>query len=145
MSESQRQSRVAALKAAVRERILFLDGAKGAYLQRAGLTEADFRGNRFGNHERDLKGNFDILALTKPSALTAVHDAFLKAGSDIIQTNTFNANRVRKLLYLFRRFKVLSGQLHVEKDKACGGSPAILERIVLGFAKSFPAIDCPRN
>ncbi|MBI1210655.1 MAG: methionine synthase [Alphaproteobacteria bacterium] len=99
MSETQRQARVTALKAAARGRILFLDGAKGAYLQRVGLTEADFRGNRFGNHAHDLKGNFDILALTKPSALTQVHDAFLKAGSDIIQTNTFNANRVSQADY----------------------------------------------
>jgi 5-methyltetrahydrofolate--homocysteine methyltransferase len=99
MSETQRTNRIKALHEAARERILFLDGAKGAYLQRAGLTEADFRGNRFSNSERDLKGNFDILALTKPSALTQVHDAFLRAGSDIIQTNTFSANRVSQADY----------------------------------------------
>ena len=99
MSEAMRQERIEALRGAARERIILLDGAKGAFMQRMGLSEADFRGNRFGNAERDLKGNFDILALTKPSALTHVHDAFLAAGSDIIQTNTFNANRVSQADY----------------------------------------------
>ena len=99
MSDSARLTRITALRAAARERIVLLDGAKGAFMQGMGLTEQDFRGNRLGNSERDLKGNFDILALTKPSALTHVHDAFLAAGSDIIQTNTFNANRVSQADY----------------------------------------------
>jgi 5-methyltetrahydrofolate--homocysteine methyltransferase len=74
-----------------RQRILILDGAMGTMLQRHQLVEADFRGDRFRDHPHDLKGNFDILCLTRPDAVREVHEAFLDAGADIIETNTFNA------------------------------------------------------
>ena len=91
--------RFAALTDAARERILLLDGAKGALIQTFGLTEADYRGTRLANSTRDLKGNHDLLAITKPEVLRDVHDAFLEAGSDIIQTNTFNAQKISQADY----------------------------------------------
>ncbi|MCE9650187.1 MAG: methionine synthase [Parvibaculum sp.] len=91
--------RFAALMTAARERILLLDGAKGALIQTFGLTEADYRGTRLANLPRDLKGNHDLLAITKPQVLRDVHDAFLDAGSDIIQTNTFNAQKISQADY----------------------------------------------
>lgn len=80
------------LKNILRERILVIDGAMGTMIQRLGLTEADFRGERFKDHPFDLKGNNDILCLTKPDAIMEIHRQYLDAGADIIETNTFNAN-----------------------------------------------------
>src|SRR5690606_28756097 len=73
------------------QRILVLDGATGTMLQQLGLDEAAFRGERLRDHAHDLKGNNDILCLTRPEAVRGVHDAYLEAGADIIETNTFNA------------------------------------------------------
>ena len=84
----------AALEAAAGERILVLDGAMGTMIQQLGLEEADFRGVRFADWGRDLKGNNDLLNLTQPDAVAEVHNAFLDAGADIIETNSFNATRV---------------------------------------------------
>ena len=78
----------------LRERILVLDGAMGTMLQSYRLDEADFRGNRFPDHPRDLKGCNDVLSLTRPEAVAEVHGAYLAAGADIIETNTFNAQAV---------------------------------------------------
>jgi 5-methyltetrahydrofolate--homocysteine methyltransferase len=75
-------------------RILVLDGAMGTMIQRRGLTEADFRGSRFERHPNDLKGNFDVLALTRPDVLRSIHDAYFEAGADIAETNTFGATRI---------------------------------------------------
>jgi len=76
------------------ERILFLDGAMGTMIQRYKLTEADYRGERFADWTSDLKGNNDLLTLTRPHVIREIHDAYLEAGADIIETNTFNATRV---------------------------------------------------
>ena len=70
-------------------RILILDGAMGTMIQRHKLTEADFRGTRFAKHPRDLKGDSDILVLTRPDVISAIHHEYLAAGADIIETNTF--------------------------------------------------------
>ncbi len=75
-------------------RILMLDGAMGTMLQKQQLEEADFRGTRFADWPSSLKGNNDLLVLTKPSAVHAVHDAFLAAGADLIETNSFNATSI---------------------------------------------------
>jgi len=99
MNTTERTKRFEALRAATRERIVLLDGAKGALIQTYKLSEADYRGARFSNSARDLKGNHDLLAITKPEVLRAVHDAFLDAGSDIIQTNTFNAQAISQADY----------------------------------------------
>ena len=79
------------LDALLQKRILVLDGAMGTMIQRAGLTEADFKGDRFRNHPRDLKGDYDVLSLTRPDVISEVHHKYLKAGADIIESNTFNS------------------------------------------------------
>ena len=76
------------------ERILVLDGAMGTMLQRHGFEEAEFRGNRFADWPVSLKGNNDLLSITQPEALKKVHEAYLEAGADIIETNTFSATRI---------------------------------------------------
>ncbi|MDG2214685.1 MAG: methionine synthase, partial [Verrucomicrobiota bacterium] len=76
------------------ERILFLDGALGTMVQTHALEESDFRGERFADHGKDLKGNNDLLVLTKPEIVRGIHSEFLAAGSDIIETNTFSATRI---------------------------------------------------
>ena len=75
-------------------RILVLDGAMGTMIQQYQLNEADFRGGRFADWPRDLQGNNDLLVLTQPEIIRAIHLAYLEAGADLIETNTFNANRI---------------------------------------------------
>ena len=83
----------------LRQRILVLDGAMGTMIQRYQLQEADYRGERFRDHRTDLKGNNDLLVLTRPDVVSAIHGAYLAAGADIIETNTFNANAVSQADY----------------------------------------------
>lgn len=81
------------------KRILILDGAMGTMVQSYRLSEADFRGKLFINHPIDLKGNNDILSLTKPEIIQEIHSKYLQAGADIISTNTFNATRISQSDY----------------------------------------------
>src|SRR5262245_13419157 len=81
------------------ERILVLDGAMGTMIQRHRLTEADFRGERFAAHAKDLRGNNDLLILTRPDVIGGIHREYLAAGSDIIETNTFSSNAVAQADY----------------------------------------------
>ncbi|MBT5014193.1 MAG: methionine synthase, partial [Rhodospirillaceae bacterium] len=81
------------------ERILVLDGAMGTMIQGENLQEDDYRGQRFANHTMDLKGNNDLLSLTQPELIKRLHSAFLDAGSDIIETNTFNATTISQADY----------------------------------------------
>ena len=76
------------------KRILVLDGAMGTMIQREKLTEETFRGERLRNHPRDLKGDNDLLVLTRPDVISAIHHQYLEAGSDIIETNTFNSTSI---------------------------------------------------
>jgi 5-methyltetrahydrofolate--homocysteine methyltransferase len=94
-----RTERIAALNAELAKRILILDGSMGAYLQGFGLTTEDFHGERFASHASSLKGNNDLLTLTRPEVITKVHDAYLAAGADIIETNTFSATRISQAEY----------------------------------------------
>ena len=87
------------LHALLARRILVLDGAMGTMIQRHALTEQDFRGARFAAHPRDLKGNADVLALTRPDIIGGIHREYLEAGADIIETNTFNANAISQSDY----------------------------------------------
>jgi 5-methyltetrahydrofolate--homocysteine methyltransferase len=91
---SNRPSNIAALERALQQRILVLDGAMGTMIQAEGLEEADYRGERFADHESDLKGNNDLLCLTRPDVIGRIHEAYLEAGADIIETNTFNATAI---------------------------------------------------
>jgi 5-methyltetrahydrofolate--homocysteine methyltransferase len=87
-------TRAARLPALLAERILVLDGAMGTMIQRYKLTEADFRAARLADHPKDLKGNNDLLVLTRPDVIAEIHEQYLAAGADLIETNTFGANRV---------------------------------------------------
>jgi 5-methyltetrahydrofolate--homocysteine methyltransferase len=80
-------------------RVLVLDGAMGTELERFGLTEAAYRGSRFADHPRPLASNHDLLVLSAPSVVLAVHRAYLEAGCDLIQTATFNSNRFSQAAY----------------------------------------------
>ena len=80
------------LRKLLAERILIFDGAMGTMIQRAGLEEEDFRSERFRDHPGSLKGNNDLLVLTRPDVIRGIHEQYLDAGADIIETNTFNAN-----------------------------------------------------
>jgi len=82
------------IKDLLNERIVIIDGAMGTMIQRHQLTEADYRGERFKDWPTDIKGNNDLLSLTQPQIIKEIHKAYLAAGADIIETNTFNAQRV---------------------------------------------------
>jgi len=94
-----RQDRIAALKAAALERILILDGSWGVMIQKRGLAEADYRGDRFGDHVGQLKGNNDLLCITRPDIIADLHDQYFAAGADISETNTFSATSIAQADY----------------------------------------------
>ena len=87
------------LRALMEERILVLDGAWGVLLQGRGLTEQEFRGDRFGDHPRDVRGDPDLLNLTRPEIVSSIHDAYFDAGADIATTNTFTATSIGQADY----------------------------------------------
>ncbi len=89
-----RQDRIAALKEALTQRILVLDGASGTFIQNYELDEAGYRGTRFADWGSDIKGNNDILILSRPEIVREMHDAYLAAGADMIETNTFSATTI---------------------------------------------------
>ncbi|MEM8963289.1 MAG: methionine synthase [Acidobacteriota bacterium] len=97
------------------QRILILDGAMGTMIQRYGLDEADYRGDRFTDHPVDLKGNNDLLSLTQPRIIEDIHREFLAAGADIIETNTFSAQAISMADYdqidLVREINVESARI----------------------------------
>ena len=87
-------TRGAALPGILKQRIVVLDGAMGTMIQRYKLAEADYRGARFKDHPKDLKGNNDMLQLSRPGVITEIHEQYLAAGADILETNTFGATSV---------------------------------------------------
>lgn len=87
------------LRDILEERIVVLDGAMGTVIQSYHLKEKDFRGDRFGDHPFDLLGNYDVLSLTRPDIIKDVHTAYCRAGADMIETNTFSANRISQSDY----------------------------------------------
>src|SRR5262245_63807208 len=89
----------ARLTALMHERIVVLDGAMGTMVQRHRLDEAAFRGERFRHHGKDLRGDNDILVLTQPAIIRDIHEAYLAAGSDLIETSTFNATEIAQADY----------------------------------------------
>jgi 5-methyltetrahydrofolate--homocysteine methyltransferase len=89
-----RQNRTDQLLQAVKNRILILDGAMGTMIQRYTLTEEDFRTPALKDHQKSLKGNNDLLSLSRPDIIRAIHEEYLKAGSDIIETNTFSGTTI---------------------------------------------------
>ena len=87
-------SKLEQIRELLAQRILVLDGAMGTMIQAHGLGEADYRGERFADHPRDLKGNNDLLSLTRPDVIEEIHRQYLEAGADIVETNTFNAHAI---------------------------------------------------
>ena len=92
-------TRAAALPRILKERIVVLDGAMGTMIQRHRLAEADYRGERFRDHAGSLKGNNELLQITRPDVIRSIHEAYLKAGADIVETNTFGATSVAQADY----------------------------------------------
>ena len=83
----------------LKQRILILDGAMGTMIQGYKLDEQDYRGEQFKDHPSDLKGNNDLLSLTQPQIIKEIHTAYLNAGADILETNTFNSTSVAQADY----------------------------------------------
>ena len=98
----------------LKERILVLDGAMGTMIQRYDLTEADYRGERFRDWSHDLKGNNDLLSLTRPDIIQAIHKQYLEAGADIIETNTFSSTTIAMADY---RMEELAYELNYESAR----------------------------
>lgn len=92
-------TRAQALPALLEQRILVLDGAMGTMIQRFRLTEAQYRGERFKDHPKDVKGNNELLSLTRPDVISDIHERYLAAGADMIETNTFGATRIAQADY----------------------------------------------
>ncbi len=107
----------------LQQRILILDGAMGTMIQRYKFSEQDYRGERFANWSSDVKGNNDLLSLTQPDIIRKIHQQYLQAGADIIETNTFNANRISMADYQMEELsyelnKVSAELARAEADKA---------------------------
>jgi 5-methyltetrahydrofolate--homocysteine methyltransferase len=124
------------LHAQLTRRILVMDGAMGTMIQRHSLTEQNFRGDRFAAHARDLKGNSDVLALTKPDVIRDIHREYLEAGADIIETNTFNANAISQADYglegLAYELNVAATKVAREAAEACTARTPDRPRFVAG-------------
>lgn len=117
-----RSERISALRAAAKDRILLLDGAMGTMIQRHRLSEAGYRGERFKDWRRDLKGNNDLLVLTQPQIIRTIHEEYFEAGADIAETNTFNAQAVSMADY---GMEALSYEINVAAAKlACEAADA---------------------
>jgi 5-methyltetrahydrofolate--homocysteine methyltransferase len=99
LDEHARRTRLERLRELLAERVVLLDGAMGTMIQRLRLDEAGYRGERLRAHGHDLNGNNDILSLTHPQAVSDIHRAYLTAGADIIETNTFNSNSISQTDY----------------------------------------------
>jgi len=92
------------LREIIQEKILVLDGAMGTMIQQYKLEEKDYRGERFKDWKSDIKGNNDILSITQPQIIEAIHKAYLEAGSDIVETNTFSGTTIAQADYEMQEF-----------------------------------------
>src|ERR671917_212391 len=97
--DEERNARLREFRSLLTKRILVLDCAMGTMIQGHGLSEEDYRGERFADHPRDLKGNNDLLSLTQPAVIRDIHEAALEVGADIVETNTFNATAISQADY----------------------------------------------
>ncbi len=113
-------SKVEQLRAQLNERILVLDGGMGTMIQSYRLHEEDFRGERFADWPCDLKGNNDLLVLSKPEVIAAIHNAYFEAGADIIETNTFNSTTIAMADY---RMESLSAEINYAAAKLRAPAP----------------------
>jgi len=118
----------ALLRELLERRIVLLDGAMGTMIQRHSLTEADFRGERFASHARDLRGDSDVLVLSRPEIIEGIHEAYLEAGADIVETNTFTATSIAQADYGLSH---LAYELNVQ-------AATLAKRAVLRVAERHP-------
>jgi 5-methyltetrahydrofolate--homocysteine methyltransferase len=121
--------RASLLLDALERRILIIDGAMGTMIQRYGLDEAAYRGSEFASHPRDLKGNNDLLCLTQPHIIEEIHEQYLEAGADLIETNTFNAQAISLADYGFEplayRINLAAAQIaRRAADRASAADPS---------------------
>lgn len=124
------------LLAELEKRILFIDGAMGTMIQQEKLDESDFRGERFADWQQDLKGNNDLLSLTKPDLIRGIHRAFAEAGADILETNTFSSTRIAQADYGLEEavwdLNVESARLAREEADACVRAQPVRRIFVAG-------------
>ncbi|MFA7097907.1 MAG: homocysteine S-methyltransferase family protein, partial [Gammaproteobacteria bacterium] len=129
-------SKTAQFKSLLAQRILILDGAMGTMIQRHKLKEEDYRGERFRDHPVDLRGNNDLLVLTKPEVIRGIHAAYLDAGADIIETNTFNATAISmadyRMEHLVYEINVAAAKLAREAADAATAKTPDKPRFVAG-------------
>ena len=125
-----RAERLAQTEEIIKSRILILDGAMGSLIQRLGLEEKDYRGERFKDVKIDQKGNNDLLVLTKPDAIQSIHEQYFAAGCDIVETNTFGAQRVSQADYGMEEYSY-------EMNK-------VAAQIARAAADKFETIDSPK-
>jgi 5-methyltetrahydrofolate--homocysteine methyltransferase len=122
--------RTAELKALLEQRIVFFDGAMGTMIQREGLQEEDFRGDRFADRPGSLQGNNDLLVLTRPDVIRSIHQKYLDAGADIVETNTFNANAFSQADYelqdIVYELNVAAARLAKEATASCSERPCFV-------------------
>jgi 5-methyltetrahydrofolate--homocysteine methyltransferase len=119
---------MSSLTEALNRRILVLDGAMGTMLQERQLTETDFRGTTFADHNWSLKGNGDVLSLTRPDVIADIHDAYLAAGADVIETNTFTATRIAQADYGLEAHVADMNRRSAEIARACADGYATADR-----------------
>jgi 5-methyltetrahydrofolate--homocysteine methyltransferase len=121
-ASSARYTRGGAFPQLLLQRIAIIDGAMGTMIQRWKLTEADFRGQRFAEHTKDLKGNNDLLVMTRPDVISTIHSQYLAAGADLIETNTFGATSIAQedygLGHIAREMNVAAARLAREAADA---------------------------
>jgi 5-methyltetrahydrofolate--homocysteine methyltransferase len=133
-------TRGAALPALLKQRIVIIDGAMGTMIQRYKLGEADYRGARFAGHKKDLKGNNELLQFSRPDVLREIHDQYLAAGADIIETNTFGATSIAQedygLAHVAREMNVAAAR--IAKDAALAASTPDKPRFVAGALGPTP-------
>src|ERR1017187_62904 len=119
-------NRTQELERLLRERIVILDGAMGTMIQAYALDEAAFRGERFKDSPQDLKGNNDLLSLTQPRIIQAIHRQYLEAGADIIESNTFNSTTISLADY---KLEKLAYELNVAGARnARAAADAVIDR-----------------
>src|SRR5919205_3074316 len=132
--DEERQARLSRFRALLEKRIVLLDCAMGTMIQSYGLSEEDYRGERFADHPGELKGNNDLLSITKPGIIRDIHEAAMDAGSDIIETNTFSSTSIAQADY---RLEDLAYELNYEaarvaREAADGYSTPERPRFVAG-------------
>ena len=121
---------MADIRKELEKRILVIDGAMGTMIQQYKLEEKDYRGKRFSDWHKDLKGNNDLLSITQPAIIKTIHKEYLKAGADIIETNTFSDTSIAMADYDMQEFVY---ELNFESAK-------IAKEAILEFNKENPAL-----